>query len=126
MYKATFNRSGEYLVHFNKNHSSKNGQFASGDGDGDGIADDHHNYAKNKKGKTSGSDIKKSNTNQGTAKSGKKSITPKHVTKGKNYVKSRSGWTDPDLERDWKGIKAGYAIATAMGAIAIGTLLLSN
>ena len=33
---------GDYLIHFNKNHSPKNGQFVSGDGDGDGIVDDHH------------------------------------------------------------------------------------
>lgn len=37
-----------YLIHFNKNHSSKTGQFTFGDGDGDGINDDHHNYSKNK------------------------------------------------------------------------------
>ena len=37
-----------YLVHFNKNHSPKNGQFISGDGDGDGVTDDHHNYKTNK------------------------------------------------------------------------------
>lgn len=37
-----------YLIHFNRNHSSKDGKFVSGDGDGDGITDDHHNYAKNK------------------------------------------------------------------------------
>ena len=30
-----------YLIHFNKNHSKKNGQFISGDGDGDGIPNDH-------------------------------------------------------------------------------------
>ena len=36
-----------YLIHFNKNHSSKNGQFVSGDGDSDGVRDDHHNYSKN-------------------------------------------------------------------------------
>ena len=39
---------GNYLCHFNKNHSPKNGQFTSGDGDGDNIRDDHHNYKKNK------------------------------------------------------------------------------
>ena len=32
-----------YLVHFNKNHNPKNGQFTFGDGDGDGIRDDHSN-----------------------------------------------------------------------------------
>lgn len=55
MYKATFNGSGEYLVHFNKNHSSKNGQFTSGDGDGDGIADDHRNQKEKKFYKSIGS-----------------------------------------------------------------------
>ena len=38
-----------YLIHFNQNHSRKNGQFINGDGDGDGIVDDHHNYSRNKK-----------------------------------------------------------------------------
>ena len=38
----------DYLVHFNGNHSSKNGQFINGDGDNDGIVDDHHHYSKNK------------------------------------------------------------------------------
>jgi hypothetical protein len=37
----------DYLIHFNKNHSSKNGQFISGDGDGDGQVDDRHNGKKN-------------------------------------------------------------------------------
>lgn len=37
---------GNYLVHYNKNHSKTNGQFTSGDGDGDGIVDDHHNQSK--------------------------------------------------------------------------------
>ena len=32
-----------YLIHFNKNHSSSTGQFISGDGDGDGIVNDHKN-----------------------------------------------------------------------------------
>ena len=36
-----------YLIHFNKNHSNYNGQFTSGDGDGDGIRDDHHHYKQN-------------------------------------------------------------------------------
>lgn len=34
-----------YLIHYNKNHSKKNGQFISGDGDGDGTADEHHRYS---------------------------------------------------------------------------------
>jgi hypothetical protein len=35
-----------YLIHYNKNHSSKNGQFTRGDGDGDGIANDHTHQSK--------------------------------------------------------------------------------
>ena len=38
-----------YLIHFNKNHSAKNGQFVSGDGDGDGIVDDHGNRLNGRK-----------------------------------------------------------------------------
>lgn len=40
-YKYTFNNDSVYLVHFNKNHDKK-GQFTFGDGDGDGVRDDHH------------------------------------------------------------------------------------
>lgn len=35
-----------YLMHFNRNHSSKNGQFISGDGDGDGVLNDNKNQRK--------------------------------------------------------------------------------
>lgn len=45
-YKAVIETNSGYLVHFNKNHSPTNGQFATGDGDGDGIADDHKNQRK--------------------------------------------------------------------------------
>ena len=38
--------NSDYLVHFNKNHSKDNGQFINGDGDGDGIVDDHRNQGK--------------------------------------------------------------------------------
>ena len=34
-----------YLIHFNRNHD-KLGRFAIGDGDGDGIRDDHSNQEK--------------------------------------------------------------------------------
>ena len=45
MYYAV-KRDSNYLMHFNKNHSKANGQFTSGDGDGDGIANDHANQRK--------------------------------------------------------------------------------
>ena len=35
-----------YLIHYNKNHSKANGQFVSGDGDGDGVVNDHANQKK--------------------------------------------------------------------------------
>lgn len=43
-----------YLIHFNKNHD-KLGRFAIGDGDGDGIRDDHANQEK----ETAGQKIKR-------------------------------------------------------------------
>lgn len=47
----------DYLIHYNKNHSAKNGQFTSGDGDGDGISNDHAHRSKKDGGrKTSASD----------------------------------------------------------------------
>lgn len=46
--------SSDYLVHFNKNHD-KLGRFAIGDGDGDGIRDDHSNQDK----ETAGQKIKR-------------------------------------------------------------------
>jgi len=48
MYKSVFNDN--YLCHYNQNHSKKNGQFVSGDGDGDGISNDHANQRKKIKG----------------------------------------------------------------------------
>lgn len=42
-------RYPDYLVHFNKNHSPKTGQFTEGDGDADGVTDDRHKYSENKK-----------------------------------------------------------------------------
>ncbi len=39
----------DYLIHFNKNHSKSNGQFVSGDGDGDGVVNDHANQKKEHK-----------------------------------------------------------------------------
>lgn len=38
--------NSSYLVHFNKNHSKANGQFISGDGDSDGIVNDHAHRSK--------------------------------------------------------------------------------
>lgn len=41
----------DYLIHYNKNHSKVNGQFVSGDGDGDGqVNDSQYNKDGHKKG----------------------------------------------------------------------------
>lgn len=40
-----------YLIHYNKNHSKANGQFVSGDGDGDGISNDHAHRSENSSGR---------------------------------------------------------------------------
>jgi hypothetical protein len=37
-----------YLIHFNRNHSPKNGQFTSGDGDGDGASDERGRHGRYK------------------------------------------------------------------------------
>lgn len=42
----------DYLVHFNRNHDTKTGQFAPGDGDGDGVSNDHANRSKKSSAKT--------------------------------------------------------------------------
>lgn len=48
-----------YLIHFNRLHSHKDGRFISGDGDGDGIVNDHKNQKS--------SDEEKSSTSGGGA-----------------------------------------------------------
>jgi hypothetical protein len=65
-----------YLIHYNKNHSKANGQFVSGDGDGDGIIDDHHNYARNKKRGVATSTASKGHATSTTSK-GKSGLTKK-------------------------------------------------
>lgn len=51
-----------YLMHFNKNHSSKDGRFVSGDGDGDGQVNDRANRSKHPESKVyktkSGKEVK--------------------------------------------------------------------
>lgn len=105
-----------YLVHFNKNHSSKNGQFTFGDGDGDNIRDDHHNYAKNK------GDLADTQTDGGVSGSELKSVAellsvPGRFIAGKlfslttagklvNYVNKNLGWKNFTKDSNWKNYKA--------------------
>lgn len=57
-----------YLIHFNKNHSKANGQFVSGDGDGDGIVNDHANDRKKKTASTYNEKIAKGGKRMGIGK----------------------------------------------------------
>ena len=58
----------DYLIHYNKNHNPKNGQFTSGDGDGDGIVDDHHNYRIRSNSRKGGNDYIVSSLNRKKSK----------------------------------------------------------
>lgn len=105
-----------YLIHFNKNHSSKNGQFTFGDGDGDNIRDDHHNYAKNK------GDLADAPKEGGITASELKSVAellsvPGRFIAGKlfsltmagklvNYVNKNLGWKNFTKDSNWKNYKA--------------------
>lgn len=66
-----------YLIHYNKNHSGKDGRFIRGDGDGDGIANDHAHAGK-KDGLLSriGSSEKSGAGMRGTNNTGKSVSTP--------------------------------------------------
>ena len=84
---------GNFLIHYNKNHAPKGskqgGQFVSGDGDGDGIVDDHHNYSKNK------SDIKSANKKGAVSHKTKISVKRRYeLTNGsaKNVTEEEKEW----------------------------------
>ena len=64
-----------YLIHYNKNHSSKDGRFVSGDGDGDGQVNDNANRSKRNKNLAGQSKQAKTNRMNSTSKkiNGKKS-----------------------------------------------------
>lgn len=118
-YNYTFNDEHNYLVHFNKNHSTKNGQFVSGDGDGDGIIDDHHNQkSSNKKATTkatttTGSSKSTKSKSANTAKTVKKTSEKDKYPKLKGVPKDRI-YTMPSGEKVVKplGFKDGtYTIA---------------
>ena len=98
-----------YLIHFNQNHSSKNGQFTFGDGDGDGVRNDHANARKNPDNRSS------SSRNSGSSKGGSLSIKGKSfagdfndatvTTDSSTGVMSfgwRGGSADPETEEEKK------------------------
>lgn len=113
-----------YLVHFNKNHSSKDGKFTYGDGDGDGIIDDHRNGRKGQ----SGSSSRSSGSSKSTSKSGLKTksnkVTQEQVDSwyinGKRVIGNSKlqGRTNSQL----MGHGAALTVAGA-GGIVVGKLL---
>lgn len=80
-----------YLIHFNRNHSSKNGQFTSGDGDGDGTRNDHgHRDSRKSDAKyksTSNNKQFMSRINAGQAKKGVGSSNSKERYSDVDYAK---------------------------------------
>lgn len=94
MYQTNYST---YLVHFNKNHDSKNGQFTFGDGDADGISDDHSNQKKNRFGMSRGSsnsnNVQKNQSNvvDISSRSNKKQKTPGQQLKSKGTKQMIAG-----------------------------------
>lgn len=113
-----------YLIHFNKNHSSSTGQFISGDGDGDGVVNDHKNQKsdsssnrgwKNDAYKT-GERIR--NTGKKALKSG---ITKLAIADGLTFVSAVSSVVSKQTDST---IASGIAAVTAAAAVpltAVGT-----
>lgn len=91
-----------YLIHYNKNHSPKNGQFISGDGDADGVRDDHHNYSKNKITNPKGGTSYKKMTDDAitkTIKDAHREFTKKHEKEANEAREAALDWMD-DLSRE--------------------------
>lgn len=106
----------DYLVHFNQNHSSKNGQFISGDGDGDGISNDHANQGKKKERKPiTQRQAKVMNTN--SKKNIKSGAVMLGVATGLAFVSRVSSAIAYETDSN---IASGIAFATASSAISLG------
>lgn len=77
------NNEHSYLIHYNKNHSKANGQFISGDGDGDGITNDNAHRKYELKGGSKNAFGGKSK------KEYKKELEEKYRQAGNNKLKSK-------------------------------------
>lgn len=67
----------DYLIHFNSNHSPRNGQFIRGDGDKDGIVDDHAHRRKGDR-RRDPRDHKPENPNPNGSQSGRTYSSERH------------------------------------------------
>jgi hypothetical protein len=111
----------DYLVHFNKNHSPKNGQFTSGDGDGDGISNDHAHRSKKDGGRKPITRSQAKAMNTVSKKSIKGGSIMLGVGSGLGFVSRVSSMIANQTD---SYVASGIAAATAAAAIpltAIGT-----
>lgn len=95
----------DYLIHYNKNHSKANGQFVSGDGDGDGQVNDRASQKKQPSGATKP---------KGKSKSSKKytGITVEDINRA---VNTASFYTSThNFVRKHFGKNAAWATTSAM------------
>lgn len=131
MYRATFNSSA-FICHFNGNHSSKSGQFTSGDGDKDGVVDDHHNYARNKnKGMKGTGPAKPVAKSSASGSSNKSNSSAKTTTPRKRKKKSQSDLiyeaqmrrVDENIKYTKVGLKVTGAILGTIGALTLADFM---
>ena len=117
-----------YLIHFNKNHSSSTGQFISGDGDGDGIVNDHKNQTNAKESAEKVKSLGKKQISAGaaTAAAGAATIFVSHIVEksfdsGALNVAAKVGKyaIGPAVLGTGLGTMTGGAINTAVGTSAL-------
>lgn len=90
---------GNYLCHFNRNHSKKNGQFTFGDGDGDGTSDERGRHGRYKPEAIGNHDEPSTQyINKTTLKLGVKAGT---WLAGKAFVGTKLGKQYNQLKKDW-------------------------
>lgn len=147
VYKAVITTNNE-LMHFNKNHSRHNGQFISGDGDGDGVVDDHNegvgkkafntykkvttnmsmvNYASQKA--ADNRKAKKQGINQTVTKPGKvkvKDMNPAELNKyGSRQIKKGIGFFATGLGLEFLG-KTAMVVSEDYGMVVGGAAFLAG
>lgn len=102
-----------YLIHYNKNHSKSNGQFTSGDGDGDGIANDHAHQKKTDRSIPSRAQSRK------TRNSGIRTLAIGAGLSAASTITSRLNKGVKDVTGDSSLILSGASMVTAIAAIPV-------
>ena len=118
----------DYLIHYNKNHSSKNGQFTSGDGDGDGIANDHAHRSGNSSRRSGGSSNRNSSGGlTAQQKKNRRILGSGYAMWGASFLATATTMTLGNLyaETDSKAALAG-GIVSAAADIALTSAGLAN